>query len=129
MLIAVLVIWLSSLFGGGADAAAQFLSSARDNLSDRVTDRSHRKAAEKVLDRLDELRADIAKRRDDAREDVSKALSQRDGNPRPALESLATDAAAYDVLLIELRFNLRDTLTRDEWQAVFPKPDAPASSK
>jgi hypothetical protein len=129
MLIAVLAIWLSSLFGGGADAAARFLSAARDNVPERVTDRDHRKAAEKVFDRLDELLRDVAKRRDDARDDVSKALSKRNGNARPALESLATDAAAFDVRLVELRFNLRDTLTREEWQAVFPKPNAPVSPK
>jgi hypothetical protein len=45
------------------------------------------------------------------------------------LDSLATDAAAFDVRLVELRFNLRDTMTRDEWQRVFPPPVAPAISR
>ncbi len=129
MLIAAFIMWLNSLFGGGAGAAAQLLSAARDNVSESVSNREHRKAAEKVLALMDELNKDIAKRRDLARDEVSKAISKRDGDPRPALESLSTDAAAFDVRLVELRFSLRDTLTREEWEAVFKKPDMPAAPK
>jgi len=129
MLIAALIMWLNSLFGGGADAAAQFLSAARDIAQGHISDRSHRKAADEVFDRLEALHKDIGQRREEARKAVSKEMSRRDGNPRPALESLATDAAAFDVHLVELRFKLRDTMTRDEWHLVFPAPVVPATSK
>lgn len=96
---------------GGADWAAQFLATARDRVSAHVADRVHRKAAGNVLVRQDELRTDVARRRNDAAEQISDALSKRGGNPRPALESLAIDAAAYGALLIEPRFNRRDMMT------------------
>ena len=129
MLIAALLLWLSSLLGGGADAAAMYLSGARDNVKSHVTDRANRHAAETILDSLDQLHADIAKRCKNARKDVSKSLSNRDGNPRAELDSLAADSAAFDVRLVELRFQLRDTMTPHEWQKVFPEPGMPVSTR
>ena len=129
MLIAALIMWLNTLLGGGADAAVQFLSAARDLASDCIVDRGNRKAADEVFDRLEALHKDIGQRREEARKAVSKEMSTRDGNPRPALDLLATDATAFDLRLVELRFKLRDTMTRDEWQRVFPAPVAPATSR
>ncbi len=129
MLIAAFLVWLSSLFGGGADAAAQFLAAARDGAREHISDHARRKAADTVFGALETFRREVAIRREAARTAVSKDMSARDGNPRPALESLATDAAASDAQLVELRFRLRDTMTRDEWQRVFPKMDAAAAPK
>lgn len=128
MLIAALLLWLGNLLGGGgADAAAVYLSGARDHVKAHVTDRADRKAAERVLDSLDQLRADIASRREAARKAVSKSLSDRDGDPGEELASLAADSTAFDLRLVELRFQLRDTMTRAQWQKVFPKPGTPGT--
>lgn len=129
MLIAVFVMWLSSLFNGGADAAARFLSAARDGARDHISDRARRKAADKVFDALEAFRQEVATRHENARKAVSAEMPSRDGNPRPALESLATDAATFDVRLVELRFRLRDTMSRDEWERVFPKVAAPSAPR
>ena len=127
MLIAALLLWLGNLLGGGADAAAVYLAGARDHVKAHVTDRADRKAAERVLDSLDQLRADIASRREGARKAVSTSLADRDGDPGAELASLAADSTAFDLRLVELRFQLRDTMTRAQWQKVFPKPGTPAS--
>jgi hypothetical protein len=111
-----------------ATAVAPDFDQAEKRVKRDVKDESRRQQALEIIGRMKAETTSYVKQRKDSTESLDKVLSRRDVTGlalRAAVEPLmATDAATRDRLL-ELRFQLKQVLTADEWALVYPAPKSP----
>jgi hypothetical protein len=120
------VVLYMLLFGGGGDASlARPFERVRPAVQKVVVEPARLAKTEAILTQVDEALAAHRAQREQAfaawtelakRRDVTKADLQA------RIRDCAAANAAFDARLVELRFALRDVLTRAEWQQVFPVP-------
>jgi hypothetical protein len=119
------VVLYMLLFGGGDASLARPFERVRPAVQKAVVEPARLAKAEAILTQVDEALAEHRAQREQAfaawcelakRRDVTKAELQA------RIEACAAANAAFDARLVELRFALRDVLTRAEWQQVFPAP-------
>lgn len=124
MIVALLgVLFLGG--GGSADYIYTLFSMAKDDVKTYVVDEDRQKAALGTIKEMNKRQ----KAMDKARKQSKKTLKKDLKSDRPVAEAVdATweryfnDTADFNQDLIELRFKLRDQLTREEWAQVFAAP-------
>ena len=119
MLIAIMTILF---LGGGSNTFLDFVSETKGEVKEVVQDKDRRAAA------LDTLK--LMKKEASARNKSTKKLTKligkqvKDGGPTTSeLETAWSDhyetVDGYYARMIDLRFELRDSVTREEWQQIF----------
>ena len=128
MLIGIFTVLFLYYGSHHATAVAPDFDQAEKRVKRDVKDESRRQQALEIIGRMKAETTSYVKQRKDSTESLDKVLSRRDVTGlalRAAVEPLmATDAATRDRLL-ELRFQLKQVLTADEWALVYPAPKSP----
>lgn len=121
MLIALMTILF--LGGGGDSAALSYIADSLDAVKAIVVDDDRRDEAVGTLESLQDLGKQQTKAKQDALKQLKKALAAHESSTH-ASDGIWREY--YDQVreindeAVELRFRLRDHLTRDEWEQVFP---------
>ena len=122
MLIATLIALL--FLGSGASAMLDGIDQMHDNIKSQVADDSTREAALEIVGRLE----DTAKGYADADSDSEKELLKLIQRYETTTAELQTHLGAayekriqYQQEMLALRFKLKDQLTREQWEKIFPK--------
>jgi len=123
MLIALYTIFILS--GGGTFGPMVFIDEALDNTRTAIVDDDRRKEAIVTLKAMKSRTRQYTK----AIKAVSKDMDSSMGGHEFADEEI--DAiwdryfdlnTEYSKDIVEIRFQLRDQITREEWEAIFPAP-------
>ncbi len=123
MLIALYTIFILS--GGGTFGPMVFIDEALDNTRTAIVDDDRRKEAIVTLKAMKSRTRQYTK----AIKAVSKDMDSSMGGYEFADEEI--DAiwdryfdlnTEYSKDIVEIRFQLRDQITREEWEAIFPAP-------
>ena len=116
MLIALFTILL---FGGGNTGLLDYIGEIEDSIRTVMVKDDRRKAALSLVSDMEKLTKARNKRVNELRKELKKTLADSDGT----VDDLnATWDVYFDVVtthgeeMIDLRFELRDKLTRDEWE-------------
>jgi hypothetical protein len=111
------------LGGGGVFGPIEFVDEALDNVKTAIVDDDRRKEATATLKAINKRSKDYTKavkrmfkelKSDFAEHDVSGSAVDR------AWDSFFGLHSDYSHDVVELRFQLRDQLSREEWEAMFP---------
>ncbi len=121
MLLALYTIFV--LGGGGAFGPMLYISDAMDNTKTVIVDKDRRKEVNTSLKEMKGRASDYNK----AVQGVLKGLNP-DGNSHDVtteeLEAFWSDVfelnSQFSSDFVEMRFGLRDQLSRDEWEGIFP---------
>ena len=120
----MLIMLFTILFlGGSSTGLLDFLGETNDNVKVVVEDDERRKAALATVGDMKKR----TKKRNRAISTSRKELSRALGNPDITMEAVDqiwdayfADVESYNADLLDLRFQLRDQLTREEWCEIFP---------
>jgi len=128
MLIATLVALL--FLGSGASMMIDGIDQTKDSIKSEIVDESARKAALDIVEKLEDTARDYAKA-DANDEKVLLKLVQQYGTTNADLKN-NMDASyqnrlQYQQQMLALRFELKDKLTREQWDKVFSKGKAVSS--
>jgi hypothetical protein len=122
MLIATLIAYFL-LSGGSTLPFARTLEATTADVKKVVPDGAQRKSALSVLEEMDK----VAKRYEKARKELDKTLGKLAESRMDSAQGLEAayvmfenERVATEEQLVELRFRLKDSLTRAEWGKVFP---------
>jgi len=119
MLIALFTILF---LGGSATGMLDFIADTQDTVKVVMEKDDRRKealATLKAMKKQTNARNKMVKR---ASKDMSKTLSSdeaTEANIDVVWDAYFSQRAAYDQEMLDLRFQLKDQLTREEWQQVF----------
>lgn len=122
MLIATILTLL--FLGSDAGLMADGIDQMHDNIKDRIVDESTRKAALGVVDSMKDTTKDYAKADNDGEKELLKLIQQY-GTTTEQLQS-HLDASyeqrvEYQQQMLVLRFELKNKLSREQWEKVFSK--------
>ena len=122
MLIALITILL---LGGGDSAVLDFVSYMRDSVDEVVADDERRKDATATLKEMKKLTNTHLKANGKAFKALLGEVSELETDVA-ATEAIWSDynraTESYNQQMIDLRFKLRDSLTRSEWERIFVEP-------
>ncbi len=121
MLAALVAYFL--LGGGGATGPMLYLEVAVDNIDAAIVDGTRRDQARVTMNAMIDRTEDHHKTVAAMRKELSEVLADYGSDKDKIDQSWATyfeldDQYGKDI--IDLRFGLRDQLSREEWQALFP---------
>ena len=120
MLVALITILF--LGGGIEDAVLDYVKYTRGNVKEIVADNERQSDAQATLKEMKKLTKDYAKSNRKTFKSLLSAMDSMDVEI-DVVDSIWSDYAqsvdAYNAQMIDLRFRLRDSLTREEWQAIF----------
>ena len=120
-MLAALVVYFF-LGGGGASGPMLYMQAAAENIDVAVLDEVRRERAATVVESMLDRSKDHNKALDDLRGRLADVVSRHDvtADEIDALwvEYFESDAQ-YSDEIIDLRFDLKDELTREEWTAIF----------
>ena len=126
----VALIAYLTLAGGGATGPMLYINAAAEKIEVVVVDEARQEQALLTIESMLGRGKQNNKALDGLRGQLAEAVSRRDvvGHEIDAIwdEYFELDAQ-YSHEIIELRFQLRDQLTREEWAAVFSGDGAGAS--
>ncbi len=121
MLLALYTIFV--LGGGGGSGTLAFIADTSDTVEVVVENEESQKAALSTLKTMKKQSSDFDKEVKRASKELNAALETDD---HAAIESawgkLLQQRSAYDNSMLDIRFELKDQLSREEWQAVFSSP-------
>ena len=121
-MLAALVVYFF-LGGGGASGPMLYMEAAGENIEVAVLDEERRDRAGDVVESMLDRSKDHNKALDDLRGRLADVVDRHDVTAHDIdilwNEYFELDAQ-YSKEIIDLRFDLKDELTRDEWSAVFP---------
>jgi hypothetical protein len=120
----MLVALITNLFlGGGIEhAVLDYVKYIRGSVDDVVADEDRQSAAQATLREMGALTKEHTKANQKAFESLLSEIGEYDqdtGDTEPLWADYTQSVDAYNERMIDLRFELRDTLTRDEWAALF----------
>ena len=120
MLVALITILF--LGGGIEDAVLDYVKYTRGNVKEIVADTERQSDAQATLKEMKNLTKDYAKSNRKTFKSLLSAMDTVDAET-VVIDSIWSDYAesvdSYNAHMIDLRFELRDSLTREEWQAIF----------
>jgi uncharacterized protein YnzC (UPF0291/DUF896 family) len=120
----MLVALITILFLGGGidDAVLDYVKYTRGNVKEIVADNERQSDAQATLKEMKKLTKDYAKSNRKTFKSLLSAMDTVDAET-VVIDSIWSDYAesvdSYNAQMIDLRFELRDSLTREEWQAIF----------
>ena len=119
MLIALITFLL---LGGGSTGLLDYISETDDNIKVVMEKDERQKEALATVTKSKKRTKARNKRVKKSRKELSKALADH-GADRSAIDSIwdayYAEVEAYNKDMLELRFELKDRLTREEWRQVF----------
>ena len=134
MLIAALMIYLTTLFGGGAaiEPILTELGDARDRVHLVASSKAERKA---ITERIDAVLTASKSRSDDIKrfsEQLREVSARHDATREElfqAISALRSAASAELDATVEAYLGLRRSLTGEQWTMLFPAPPSPQDAK
>ena len=128
-MLAALVLYFM-MGGGGVTGTMIFMNEAAESVEVVVTDEERKDQALAVLDSMLDRTKDHNKELDDMREQLLDVLASHDVT-EAQLDTVWNDYFSLDEQyteeMIASRFELKDSLTREEWSEVFPSAFAETS--
>jgi hypothetical protein len=124
MLVAIITILI--LGGGGAFGPMVFIDEARDNVENVITDEEQLKEVRADLKAMKGRAKDYSKAMNKLTKDYRKEFGDHDiqGDTMDAYwGQLLSLNETYSKDLTAMRFDLRDQMTREQWEALFPLED------
>jgi hypothetical protein len=123
----MLVALFTILFlGRGTDSAEfDYISDTRKSVKTVVVDDERRKDATSTLKAIKKRSSAHGKSAKKTSKRIVSALAEHDGSEvdiKVALGEYFAMTDAYNIDMINLRFELKEQLTREEWQALFSQP-------
>ncbi len=111
--------------GGGLAGGDSVRFPAHDRIEDVVDDETRREEADAILDEAEANLARTISEQLAATERLGEISGDRNTS-RADIEAMVGDLERNNQaqLFIDLRFRLKNTLTRDEWEELFPAPGA-----
>lgn len=120
-MLAALVVYLM-MSGGGASGPMLYMDAAAENIETHVLDEARRDEALEVVDAMLDRSKDHLKTLDGMREQLGDLLSNH-AVTAEELDGLWNNYfeldAQYSSDIIDKRFELKNSLTREEWSATF----------
>ena len=123
MLIALMTILF--LGGGGGSAVLDYIADSTDAVKTVLEDDPRRDEALETLKSLKALGKKHSTMRQDTLKEMEKTLAVHEASPQASEEIWSAyyqQVREVNDEVVELRFRLREQLTRDEWQRVFERP-------
>ena len=123
MLIALFTLFL--LAGGSSDSTTAFLvfiAENRETINSVMTDDVRRKEAQTILNAMDERAGQYNERLKEASEELGELVRDRENHGVEIAGILARHleyTEAYSSDIIDLRFELKGTISREEWAQIF----------
>ena len=119
----MLIVLFTILFlGGGSTGLLDYIGEAEDSVKVVVEDDERRKWALETVSEMKKRTRVRNKSIKASRKSLSRAL----GNPDVTMAEIDViwddyfdDVESYNAKLVDLRFELRNRLTRDEWEQIF----------
>ena len=123
MLIAALTAYLLLHYGSHSSALTHQFDQTAALIKQHVKDEARQKQALTTVDQMKTIVKASAKQREKSMNALNELLAKREvsaGDIRLAAEPLITEDRATADKLLDLRFQLKSTLTASEWAKVFP---------
>jgi hypothetical protein len=118
MLIALYTIFV---LGGGGSGTLDFIADTSDTVKVVVENEESRKTALSTLKAMKKLSSNNDKAVKRASKELNAALESDDHAAiESAWDKILQQRRAYDNSMLDMRFELKDQLTREDWEAVFP---------
>jgi hypothetical protein len=122
MLIATLTALL--FLGSGANMMLDGINQMKDNTKDSIVEESARKAALDVIEKLEDTAKDYAKANSDDGKELLKQIQRYETTTdelQNKLDASFQRRIQYQQEMLALRFELKDKLSHEQWEKVFPK--------
>lgn len=120
MLVALITIML---LGGGSAGLLGYIAETRDNVKTVMEKDERRKAALATLKDMKKRTNARNKQVKKSSKELAAALSQNEINDADIdaiWDNYIAEVNQHNYDMLDLRFQLKDQLTREEWQQVFP---------
>jgi len=120
MLIATLIALL--FMGSGANWMLDGIDQLQDNLKSKISDDNVRKTALDVADKMEDTAKDYAKADSKDVKELISLIEQYDSSVTDIQEHMEASfqkRLEYQAKITALRFELKDKLSRDQWNKVF----------
>ena len=117
---------ISMLFGGGSTAMLGYIADAQDSVKVVMVKDDRRKealATLKAMKKRINARSKMVRR---AAKGLNKALAQDNTNAADIdaiWDGYFAEIDQYDSDMLDLRYQLKEHINREEWEDVFPKPE------
>ena len=120
MLIATLIALL--FLGSGANMMLDGIDQTKDNIKAAIVEESTRKAALDIVDKLEDTAKDYAKADSEDEKELLKLIQQYETTTAELqnnLDASFQQRIQYQQEMLALRFELKDKLSREQWDKVF----------
>ena len=111
------------LLGGGAnDALLSYIKDTSGIIDEVVLDEDRRDAAEDTLDRMKDRAKQLAKAKKAASKSIGSFIKEGSADEagiEAILDEMEKESRAFNSEMVAMRFELKDQLTREEWEALF----------
>jgi len=122
MLMATLIYLL--FLGSSANLMLEGIDQMKDNIKSEIVDEGARKAALDVVERLEDTSKDYAEADSDDEEELLKLIQQYETSTAELqnnMDASYQQRIQYQQEMLALRFELKDTLSSEQWSKVFSK--------
>jgi len=125
MLIATLIALL--FLGSGANMMLDGIDQTKDNIKAAIVDESTRKAALDIVDKLEDTAKDYAKADSEDEKELLKLIQQYEtttADLQKNMDASYEKRIQFQQEMLALRFELKDKLSREQWDKVFAEDKA-----
>lgn len=122
MLIATLIALL--FLGSGANMMLDGIDQMKHNVKSEIVDESARKAALDVVDRLEDTAKDYAMADNNDEKELIKLIQDYGSSTadlKANMDASYQQRVQFQKDMLALRFELKDKLSREQWEKVFSK--------
>lgn len=120
MLIALMTIYI---LGGGSSAFLDFVADSRDAVKTVMVKDERQKEALSVLKQMKKTTNAHNKQNRKLKKELGKSIEDREdgtGNLAIIFDQHYEDLGSYTSDILDLRFDLKEHVTREEWVQIFP---------
>ena len=124
MLVATLIALL--FLGSGAGLMLDGIDEMEDNIKSQIQNEDTRKAALAIVDRMEDTTKDYADADSDGEKDLLKLIQRYETTTaelQSSLDASYDQRVQYQQKMLALRFELKNTMSREQWDKVFQKTD------
>ncbi len=121
MLIALMTIYI---LGGGSSAFLDFVADSREAIKTVMVNDERPKAARGVLKQMKKTTNAHSKQNRKLKKELGKSLEDREdgtGNLAIIFDQHYDDLGSYTSDILDLRFELKEHITQEEWVQIFPE--------
>ena len=120
MLIATLTALL--FLGSGANMMLDGIDQMKDNIKDTIVEESTRKAALDVVEKLEDTANDYAEADSDGEDELLQLIQRYEtttADLQKNMDASFDSRIQYQQEMLAIRFELKDKLSREQWDKVF----------